>query len=63
MSNYYLCNRHLAVWRLLHEAERYEEDIERGEIRATNILNGGGERIRLETANGNIYIRELIDRQ
>ena len=45
------------------EAERYEEDIERGEIRATYILNGGGERIRLETANGNIYIRELIDRQ
>ena len=45
------------------EAERYEEDIERGIIRATYILNGGGERIRLETANGNIYIRELIDRQ
>ena len=43
--------------------QAFEEDIERGEIRATYILNGGGERIRLETANGNIYIRELIDRQ
>lgn len=43
-------------------AERYDEDLERGEIRATYILNGGGERISLETANGNIEIRELLGR-
>ena len=41
------------------EAERYEEDVEEGEISATYLLNGGGTRIWLETSNGNIEIREL----
>ncbi len=41
------------------EAERYEEDVEEGEISATYLLNGGGTRIWLETSDGNIEIREL----
>ena len=41
------------------EAERYEEDVEEGEISATYVLNGGGTRIWLETSDGNIEIREL----
>lgn len=41
------------------EAERYEEDVEEGEISATYKLNGGGTRIWLETSEGNIEIREL----
>jgi len=41
------------------EAERYEEDVEEGEISASYVLNGGGARIWLETSDGNIEIREL----
>jgi len=44
-------------------AQRYDEDLDRGEIRATYILNGGGEKIFLETANGQIDIRELVGRR
>lgn len=52
------------VWRPGYEinadfrSQSYEEDKERGEIRAIYILNGGGERIWLETVNGHINIRE-----
>jgi DUF4097 and DUF4098 domain-containing protein YvlB len=45
------------------KAERYEEDTERGEIRATYVINGGGERIWLETSHGNIEIRQRTARR
>ena len=38
---------------------QYEVDEGRGEIRATYLINGGGDRIWLETAFGSIEIREL----
>ncbi len=40
------------------EAKRYEESDDMSEISATYVLNGGGTRIWLETANGNIDIRK-----
>ena len=43
------------------KANTYDE--EEFEIRGVYILNGGGERIWLETAHGNIYIRELTRRR
>ncbi len=39
--------------------ETYEKDKDAEEIRATYVLNGGGETITLETANSNIMIRKL----
>ncbi|HEX9613921.1 MAG TPA: DUF4097 family beta strand repeat-containing protein [Bacteroidota bacterium] len=41
------------------KAETYEKDDEYGDIRATYVLNGGGEKIYLETVNSNIEIRKL----
>ena len=41
------------------KAATYEKDEDTKEIRATYVLNGGGESITLETVNGNIEIREL----
>lgn len=38
---------------------QYEVDEGRGEIRATFLINGGGDRIWLETAFGSIEIREM----
>ncbi len=40
-----------------HQTFKKDEDAE--EIRASFLLNGGGERITLETVNGNIEIRKL----
>ena len=40
------------------EAKRYEENKDKSEVSATYVLNGGGSRIWLETANGNIDIRQ-----
>jgi len=40
-------------------AESYEKDSEYGDVRATYVLNGGGEKIYLETVNSNIEIRKL----
>ena len=37
----------------------YTTDDENHEIRATYVLNGGGERISLDTVNGDIHIRSL----
>lgn len=37
----------------------YERDERYGDIRATYVLNGGGERIYLETVNSDIEIRKL----
>lgn len=41
-------------------SQNYTKDQDQKEIRATYILNGGGERISLETVNGSIEIRELL---
>ncbi|HEY3129929.1 MAG TPA: DUF4097 family beta strand repeat-containing protein [Acidobacteriota bacterium] len=40
-----------------HQTLKRDDDA--GEIRASYLLNGGGERISLETVNGNIEIRKL----
>jgi len=40
-------------------AATYEKDEKYGDVRATYVLNGGGERIYLETVNSNIEIRKL----
>ncbi|MEX2117852.1 MAG: DUF4097 family beta strand repeat-containing protein [Bacteroidota bacterium] len=40
-------------------ADSYQKDDDYEEIRATYILNGGGEKIYLETVNSNIEIRKL----
>ncbi|MEX2189961.1 MAG: DUF4097 family beta strand repeat-containing protein [Bacteroidota bacterium] len=40
-------------------AESYKKDDDYEEIRATYVLNGGGEKIYLETVNSNIEIRKL----
>lgn len=42
------------------KSESYEESEEKGEIRAIYTLNGGGERIWLETVNGHINIRQWM---
>ncbi len=44
--------------RSIYEAKRYEETPDRREVTGTYELNGGGVRIWLETANGNIDIRQ-----
>ncbi len=41
------------------KATKYETDDDVHEIRATYVLNGGGELINLETVNGDIYVRRL----
>lgn len=41
------------------KAQDYTTDDQNHEIRATYVLNGGGERISLETVNGDIQIRSL----
>lgn len=41
------------------ESTTYEVDEDSEEIRATYVLNGGGERITLETVNSNIEVRKL----
>ena len=40
------------------EAARYEKIEDKHEISTSYVLNGGGSRIRLENANGNIDIRK-----
>ena len=42
------------------KADQYEADEGRGEIRATYLINGGGDRIWLETSYGSIEVRELM---
>jgi DUF4097 and DUF4098 domain-containing protein YvlB len=42
------------------KAENYKKDDNRREIRATYILNGGGDKIILETVNSDIEIKKLI---
>ncbi len=42
------------------KSKTYEKDPDTKEIRATFLLNGGGEEIILETVNGNIMIRKLL---
>ena len=41
------------------KSESYEKDKDSDEIRATYVLNGGGETISLQTVNANIEIRKL----
>jgi hypothetical protein len=41
-------------------SKSYDKDSTKREIRATYILNGGGENISLETVNGDIQIRKLL---
>lgn len=41
------------------KADTYEEDEDAEEIRGTYVLNGGGEKIYLETVNSSIEIRKL----
>jgi DUF4097 and DUF4098 domain-containing protein YvlB len=41
------------------KSSKYEMDEDVHEIRATYVLNGGGEVINLDTVNGDIYIRKL----
>lgn len=43
------------------KANQYEAEAQ--EVRATYVLNGGGERIRLETTNGHIEIRQMTPRR
>lgn len=45
------------------KSDQYTVDEERGEIRATYLINGGGDRISLETSYGSIEIRELTQRK
>jgi DUF4097 and DUF4098 domain-containing protein YvlB len=41
-------------------SQNYTKDQEEKEIRAIYVLNGGGEKITLETVNGSIEIRKLL---
>jgi DUF4097 and DUF4098 domain-containing protein YvlB len=41
-------------------SQNYNKDQDEKEIRATYVLNGGGERISLETVNGTIQIHKLL---
>ncbi|MBI1805003.1 MAG: DUF4097 family beta strand repeat protein [Ignavibacteriae bacterium] len=45
------------------KSKTYEFDEHEGEIRATYVLNGGGENISLETSNADIEIRKLGERK
>jgi len=45
------------------KSEKYEYDEKEGEIRATYVLNGGGENISIETSNADIEIRKMQDRK
>jgi hypothetical protein len=38
--------------------EKYEKDEQSHEIRATILLNGGGEQVTLEAVSGNVEIRK-----